>query len=165
MKKYVNKLSYFLDSKCRRWFDALSLLALRFGFGGLLVYKYGWEKYGNFMVHAKGYPDPFGWGGPITLCFIVFVEVACAIMLVLGLFTRLSAFFTFIVMLLAYRLHPEGDLILRAELPVLYAISFFVLMLKGAGAVSLDAAFTDRKMLADLLGRRSGIDRRDNWQK
>ncbi len=74
-----------------------------------------------------------------SLALAVFAEVFCSILIMLGLFTRLSAIPLIITMLVAWLMvhisDPFGDM----ELPVFYLVSYVVLFLQGAGWYSLDS--------------------------
>ena len=68
----------------------LAILLLRVCFGLLLCINHGLSKLMHFNNLAPGFPDPFHIGHRITLALVIFAEVFCAILLVLGLFTRFA---------------------------------------------------------------------------
>jgi putative oxidoreductase len=74
-----------------------------------------------------------------SLVLAVFAEVFCSILIMLGLFTRLSAIPLIITMLVAWLMVHISDPFGDQELPVFYLVSYVVLFLQGAGWYSLDS--------------------------
>lgn len=66
------------------------LLALRLYAGGTMCLMHGWGKLTSFPDKADSFPDPFGFGSPVSLGLAVFAEVVCAALVVAGAFTRLA---------------------------------------------------------------------------
>lgn len=119
----------------------LGLLVLRLTFGFGLLYLHGWSKLTNFSSMRGKFPDPLGIGSPASLTLTVFGEVVCMALIVLGLYTRLSALVGAITMAVAFfivhgsKLSGEGS----GELAAAYLAVFVTLFLAGAGRYSLDA--------------------------
>jgi putative oxidoreductase len=67
---------------------SFALLLLRIAMGGLMI-AHGFEKLTQFVTVAKTFPDPFHLGTTISLALVIFAEFFCAVLLVLGLMTRL----------------------------------------------------------------------------
>jgi len=124
---------------CRKY----GLFVLRIGIGYLLLTNHGWDK-------LMG--DPEGWAGlgvfgmqhlgitflPIFWGFMAaFSESIGAIMVALGLCTRLGAGLIMITMLVAANMHlttGKGN----PEMALLYAFASAAIMLTGPGDLSLD---------------------------
>jgi putative oxidoreductase len=68
----------------------------------------------------------------------VFAEVFCSIFLIFGFATRLSSIPLLITMLVAILIVHAPDEFGRKELPLLYAVVYFVILLLGAGKYSVD---------------------------
>ena len=65
-------------------------------------------------------------------------ELFGGIMLFLGLFTRIGAFFIAFTMLVAAFTAGKGDIMGEAEMTVVYAVFCLVILLIGSGKYSLD---------------------------
>ncbi|MFN9381471.1 MAG: DoxX family protein [Bacteroidota bacterium] len=118
----------------------LALLLLRLYVGFAMFYGHGLRKFNKLFGDEEiNFADPFGLGPVPSLALAVFAEVFCSILIMLGLFTRLSAIPLIITMLVAWLMvhisDPFGDM----ELPVFYLVSYVVLFLQGAGWYSLDS--------------------------
>lgn len=119
----------------------LALLVLRIWFAVPLLTLHGWSKLTGFAERSQRFADPFGIGSPASLALVVFAEVLCSALLVLGLFTRVAALACGIAMATAFvyahgaRLSGQGN----GELPFMFLGAFVALLLAGGGRFSLDA--------------------------
>ena len=119
----------------------LALLVLRIWFALPLLTLHGWSKLTHFAERSPRFADPFGFGSPASLALVVFAEVFCSVLLVLGLFTRAAALTCGIAMATAFshahgaRLSGQGN----GELPFMFLGAFVALLLAGGGKFSLDA--------------------------
>lgn len=119
----------------------LALLVLRIWFAVPLLTLHGWSKFTGFAERSQRFADPFGIGSPASLALVVFAEVFCAALLVLGLCTRLAALACAVTMATAFfhahgaRLSGQGN----GELPFMFLGAFVALLLAGGGRFSLDA--------------------------
>lgn len=117
------------------------LLVLRVWFGGSMLFLHGWGKLMNFSMYAEKFADPLGLGKTPSLVLITFAELACAALIALGLFTRLSALILGIGMAVAFwfahgaKLSGPGN----GEVAFLYLGACLALLLAGAGKFSVDA--------------------------
>ncbi|MBT8219068.1 MAG: DoxX family protein [Bacteroidia bacterium] len=123
----------------------LALLVLRLCVGGLMAINHGWGK----MLRLFGdepikFADVFGFGVTTSLGLAVFSELLCAILLVLGLFTRAATIPLIITMAVAaFHIHwadPFGD----KEGALMFLLPYIALLLTGAGRYSLDHQFFGR---------------------
>lgn len=131
----------FSDSKnC----NDIGLLIFRLALGLTLLYGHGFEKLGViFSGQEIKFMDPIGIGASLSFYLAGFAEGICAILLILGLFSRFAALtltLNFVVILVfhAFVLH-EGFKVL--ELRFLYFLPFIALTFTGAGKFSLDQRF------------------------
>lgn len=120
------------------WGTDAALLVLRL-LSGAVMLTHGIAKLQNFTELSSGFMDPIGLGPAASLTLIVFAEVGCASLLVLGLLTRLAAIPLIIGMSVAAFVAHAPFTVAGSELPLLYLIIFVVLLLAGAGRYSLDA--------------------------
>jgi putative oxidoreductase len=113
---------------------------------------------GYFIMHGKGLFDSGAMQGfskylendlhfptPMLMAYLrTGAEFFGGIMLILGIFTRLGAFLIMVTMLVATFTAAKGDLIGEGEMPFVYAVFCFTLMLVGSGKYSLDAYFNSK---------------------
>jgi putative oxidoreductase len=119
----------------------LGLLLLRLWFGGSMLWLHGLDKLRHFSTYAKAFPDPYGLGANPTLGLVVFAELICAALVVLGLYTRVAAAVLVFNLATAFwighghKLTGQGN----GELPFVFLGAFLALFLAGAGRFSVDA--------------------------
>jgi putative oxidoreductase len=123
---------------------AIALLLLRVGAGAMLFLSHGWPKVDSFAELSATFPDPLGIGSPLSLSLAVFAEVACALLVVLGVRTRLAALPPLVTMLVAAFVVHAGDPWEKKELALLYALPFLTLLFAGGGRYSLDTLLESR---------------------
>jgi putative oxidoreductase len=112
-------------------------LALRLLVGGFML-THGLPKLQNFEDLSTVFPDPLGVGSSLSLGMIVFAEVVCSILLILGLFTRLASIPLIIGMAVAAFLIHANDPFNVKEMALLYMGIYVVIALIGAGKYSVD---------------------------
>ncbi len=114
-------------------------LILRIAFGGLMAINHGWTKFLSYSEQAATWADPIGLGGPASLALVIFGELICAVLITLGLFTRLAiipAALTMVVAVLAVHWNdPFGD----KEHALLFLFAYAAIYWLGSGRYSLDA--------------------------
>lgn len=117
---------------------ALGLLALRLGFGGLML-THGIPKLMNYSTLATQFPDPIGMGSQVSLLLAIGAEVGCSLLLILGLFTRLATLPLIITMLVAALIVHGADPFAKKEAALTFLISYVTLLMTGPGRYALDA--------------------------
>lgn len=120
----------------------MGLLIFRLAIGVLML-THGWQKFSNFATLSTVFPDPIGWGSTMSLTMIVFAELVCSILIILGLFTRLSAVPLIIGMLVAAFIVHGADPFQVKELAILYMFGYILLAFTGAGKFSVDNYLDD----------------------
>ncbi len=116
----------------------LGLLTLRVGAGGAMLWQHGWPKLIGFADMMDKFADPVGMGPLISLGLITFAETACAALVILGLWTRISTLPIIIGMGVAAFLTNGGQPFAEQELAVLYLVAFLAVFFAGSGRFSLD---------------------------
>ena len=116
----------------------LGLLILRLGFGGMLLLSHGVSKLTRFSQLSATFPDPLHVGSTFSLTLTVFAEVVCAVLVMLGLATRLAAVPPAITMMVAAGVIHAADPFSKKEFPILFFLAFVVIALTGPGRFSLD---------------------------
>ena len=126
------------DSFC----TSLGLLVLRLCLGLTMLLNHGLDKLKNFSSMSSGFPDPLHVGHTISLVLVVFAEVVCAALLVLGLVTRFGAFVSAINMAVAFFIVLKAALSGEhsGELALIYLAGFVALLIAGPGRISMDQA-------------------------
>ena len=127
------------------------------------------EKYGDVMLFvSRGLPGLFFMlhgiekfsGAQVPQAFSLFwwagvIEIIIGPLIILGLFTRISSLIGAIEMVVAYvRVHgPKGinPLANGGELAVMYFAVFLLLLIKGAGKLSIDNSLEKNVSLKKIL--------------
>ena len=116
----------------------LSMFLLRAGFGGLLFINSGWFKLMHFAELKNRFSDPIYIGQTPSLILVIFAEVFCAAMIVLGLFSRFAALVLVILFVVIVFIVLKGKPIKDLQLPILFLLSFLTILFCGPGKWSLD---------------------------
>ena len=118
----------------------LGLLVLRVVLGGSMIWLHGWGKLLNFVNGRTSFPDILGLGSTPNLLLAIFAEVICAVLLVVGAFTRMAACFIGATMAVAFFVVNSARLTgpTNGELSFLYLTGCIVLLVAGAGKYSID---------------------------
>ncbi|MFA5667730.1 MAG: DoxX family protein [Balneolaceae bacterium] len=117
------------------------LLILRLVFGMVLIYGHGFEKMSViFSGEEIKFMDPIGIGASTSYYLAAFAEGVCAILLILGLFSRAATLILTINFIVIFIFHAFmiGDGFVVLELRFFYLFSFIALTLTGPGKLSLD---------------------------
>ena len=109
---------------------------------GLLFLEHGTAKLFGFPVFPEGMPHPL----PTMILASAIIELACGLLVALGLLTRLAGFIASGEMAVAYFIghFPKGfwPIVNMGEPAILYCFIFLFLAAAGAGAWSIDGART-----------------------
>ncbi|MBS1659811.1 MAG: DoxX family protein [Bacteroidetes bacterium] len=120
-------------------FNVASLL-LRLTFGLLMCINHGFDKLQHFGKYEYTFFDPAHIGHRWSLVIVIFSEVFCALLFVLGLFTRFAALVLVIEMAVAAALVHKGQSLSAHEPALMYLTAFFAVLLVGPGRFSVDGA-------------------------
>ena len=151
---------------------SIGLLILRLGIGGFLL-SHGWGKLQMLLAGgAEKFGDPVGIGSTLSLALVTSAEFLCALLIILGLATRLAAVPVVISMsVAAFAVHARDPWTMEAaanaffsgasktwfskEPALLYLIPFLSLVFTGGGKLSLDGWIANRwnrRRATDLRG-------------
>lgn len=117
----------------------VGLLFLRVGFG-LLMIPHGWSKLMKFEELQVKFMNFMGIGSSVSLGLVVFSELICSLLLILGLMTRWATIPLIITALVISSVH-QWDLFGESELGSTYLIAYLVILFTGPGKYSLDQLF------------------------
>jgi putative oxidoreductase len=115
----------------------LGLLILRF-FSFAFMLTHGWPKFQKLVAGNFQFGDPIGVGVEASLILAVFAEFFCAILIMIGLFTRTALVFSAITMAVAAFLAHSGDPFGKKELALIYLVISIALIFTGPGKYALD---------------------------
>ncbi|WP_417366290.1 DoxX family protein [Flavobacterium beibuense] len=91
------------------------------------------------------FADPFGIGATASLMLVVFAEVVCSALLIVGLATRLAVLPLIITMVVAVFMIHGSDGFERQELGSIYLMVYVLLLITGSGKYSLDHLICRKK--------------------
>ena len=135
MKKWMN--TQILQGRVN-----LSLLILRVSLGGMML-THGWPKFQRLLSGEFKFADPIGLGPEVSLVLAVFAEFICAITLMLGFFSRISAFMLAFTMAVAAFIQHADDPFGNKEKALLYLVGLVAILLMGGGRYSIDDRFNN----------------------
>jgi putative oxidoreductase len=120
----------------------LGLLVLRVCVSLLMIFPHGLGKLLNFSSSAKNFPDPLGIGSFMSLSGavfseVVFSEVVCSVMIILGIKTRWFSVPALFTMLVAAFVIHGNDPWMKKEKAILFGVVFLVLTITGGGKYSV----------------------------
>lgn len=128
-----------LPEETQQTLDDIGLLILRVAIGGMMIGGHGWGKLDKLMSAQEiTFADPFGLGPGISLFLAVFAEVFCALLVMLGLATRVAAVPLVITMLTAAFIVHADDPFGKKEFALVYMVPFLTLFFTGPGRLSID---------------------------
>lgn len=108
----------------------------------LLMLSHGIPKAFEYETLVQEFPDPLNVGSEVSLQLMLFAEIVCSVLLLLGLLGRFASATLFIAMMVAAFVHHFNDPWSARELPLLYAAVYAALTFTGPGAPSFDAWFS-----------------------
>ncbi len=131
----------------------MGLFILRIGTGLQLAFLHGLDKARHFAERMPTWADPLNLGHKRSLQLTVAAEFFCALLLVLGLASRLAAltiaFSLAVMMLLVHRADPWG----QREATVLYFCAAMAILLLGPGRFSIDRVVS-RSVFSRLFSKK-----------
>ena len=114
------------------------LLAVRLLSGGMML-THGIPKFGRLFGEGPvKFADPFGLGPEISLGMVLFAEVGCSLLVMLGFKTRWATLPLLFTMLMAAFYAHGNDPFSDKELSLLFFTLFLSVLISGGGRFSLD---------------------------
>jgi putative oxidoreductase len=116
----------------------LGLLAIRLLSGGMML-THGIPKFDRLFGEGPvKFADPFGLGPEISLGMVLFAEVGCSLLVMLGFKTRWATLPLLFTMLMAAFYAHGNDPFSEKELSLLFFTIFLSVLISGGGRFSLD---------------------------
>ncbi|RYJ41974.1 DoxX family protein [Flavobacterium beibuense] len=116
----------------------LATLLLRLIFGGMFVY-YGFMKAANYEAIAPLFQDIIGIGAKLSFNLVIFAELVCGFLVLIGLLTRFAIIPVFITMIVAYFIAHANDSFDVKAIAFVYMLLCLVIFILGSGKYSADA--------------------------
>lgn len=118
----------------------MALLVARLWFGLTMLFNHGFDKLAHFSDKVGTFPDPLRLGQEASLILVILAEVVGALLLTVGLFTRLAAAVLVVDMFVAFLMVHKSELSGQGngELAFLYLAGYVILVIAGGGLFSLD---------------------------
>lgn len=139
----------YLNSKSNPIYVDIILLIVRV-FIGFAMLSHGFPKLQMLLEGGDiKFFDFLGLGSKISLVLTVAAEFACSILLILGLFTRISLGFLVFTMIIAGFVVHGSDPFEKKELSLIYLSVYLLLMAYGAGKFSVDYMIEKRRRASD----------------
>lgn len=99
---------------------------------------HGYDKLLKFAVYVKDFKDPIGIGSTASFSLLVFAEFFCAILLLVGLMSRLATIPLIIAMSVAVFMAHKGLIFSEGEHAALFLGAYIALLFAGPGKFSID---------------------------
>jgi putative oxidoreductase len=119
---------------------SIALLLIRIAAGLFMFFNHGIPKLMDFREKSGNFYDPFHIGSQWSLSLVIFAEVFCSLLLVLGLFTRLAVAPLLATMVVVIFMAKKAEPIATQELALLFLAIFMGVLLVGPGKYSIDKA-------------------------
>lgn len=115
----------------------LAILVLRILFGGLFTW-YGYQKLSMYDQIAPNFPNYMGIGPEGNFILVIFAELVCGFLVLIGLFTRLAIIPIFITMIVAFFVAHANDPFHVKQIAFVYMVLCIPIFFLGSGKYSLD---------------------------
>ena len=115
----------------------LALFILRVG-AGILMMHHGYDKLVKYNTLAPKFMNFLGIDGHFSLALVIFAELICSILVMLGLFTRIACIFLLISTFVAVAKAHNYDIFEKGEHVSLFFIIYLTILITGPGKISVD---------------------------
>jgi putative oxidoreductase len=130
-------MSKFLSTKYSSGAFNLGMFILRIA-TGLLLASHGYAKLIKFSTLKYKFMNFMHLGSTASLSLIIFAELICGILLILGLFTRLACIPIIIGMGVVVFIASHGQIFDAGERGMVYLAATLTILLNGPGRISVD---------------------------
>ena len=114
------------------------LLVLRLG-AGILMANHGYMKLEHYDEMSGQFTSFIGLSGAISLALVIFSELVCSILVIIGLFTRFACIPLVFSCTYALAKAHQWDIFGKGELITLFLVAFLTLLFTGPGKASIDS--------------------------
>jgi putative oxidoreductase len=115
----------------------VAMFLLRVSFGVLMIPN-GYNKLVHFAKMKSTFMNFLGMGSTVSLVLVIFAEFFCAMLVVLGLFTRLAVIPLIIAMSVVVIKAHDYDVFGKGEHGASFLVVFLVILMVGPGKASVD---------------------------
>ncbi|MGD1843064.1 MAG: DoxX family protein [Thermonemataceae bacterium] len=122
----------------------ITFLVYRILLAFAIIRVHGYKKLVHFEAEVLHIPDPFGFGGQAAVVMAILSNVVCAVLVALGLLTRLAALGALIVPLTGLLIVHLNDPWIQKDAPLMYSLAFSLILFIGPGKYSLDRLIYQR---------------------
>ena len=130
-------MSKFLSTKYSAGAFNFGMLVLRVVLG-LLVASHGYTKFVKFSTLRYKFMNFMHLGSTVSLSLIIFAELLCGTLLILGLFTRLACIPVIIAMSVVVFIASNGHIFAEGERGMMYLAATITILFCGPGRISVD---------------------------
>lgn len=107
-------------------------------FLGVILMSHGYSKLIKFGTLKNSFMNFLNMGSTLSLSLIIFAELFCGFLLVIGMLTRLAAIPVLIGMAVVFFVASNSDLFGSGEKGGMYMAVAFMILLCGPGRISVD---------------------------
>ena len=107
---------------------------LRVSVGLIMAFAHGLPKLQKYDRLATSFPNPLFLGSELSLILVIFAELICSLLLVLGVASRLILIPLIIDMAVAAFIFHSSHPFSKMELSLIFLVCFVCLFISGAGA-------------------------------
>jgi putative oxidoreductase len=130
-------MSKFLSTKYSAGAFNFGMLVLRIT-TGLLLASHGYAKLLKFSTLRYKFMNFLHLGSTVSLSLIIFAELVCGILLILGLFTRFACIPIIIGMIVVVFVASNGEIFNTGEKGMIYLVATITILFCGPGKISVD---------------------------
>ena len=135
MRKIIQPL---VSTKITATKTSIALFVFRVLLSISLFNTHGLKKILDFEGTLQHIPDPFGFGSEFSAYMAVFANIICPVFVALGLFTRATILPIVGITLSGFFIVHANDPWAVRDIPLMYSLSFLLLLYLGPGKYSLD---------------------------
>lgn len=123
----------------------IGLLIFRVSIGLFMLFGHGLGKLQRILSgNEVKFLDPFGIGATSSLYLATIAEFFASILIIIGLFTRISSISLIITMSVAAFIAHSDDPFSRQEKALMYLVSYLLLFFTGPGKYSFHSVMKNR---------------------
>ncbi len=122
----------------------IATLLLRLIFGGMFM-RFGYMKITSYNVILPMFGDIIGIGSKLSFNLVIFAELVCGFLVLIGFLTRLTVIPIFITMIVAFFIAHAKDPFDVKALALLFLLLSIVVFVLGSGRLSVDRLLFRKK--------------------